>query len=47
MRISVLPVVKVSVCFKKGVAYKKVEENEFVSVLLEEIKMMDEEKKEV
>jgi hypothetical protein len=33
--------------FKKGVAYKKVEENEFVSVLLEEIKMMDEEKKEV
>jgi (E)-4-hydroxy-3-methylbut-2-enyl-diphosphate synthase len=33
--------------FKKGVAYKKVEENEFVSVLLEEIKMIDEEKKEV
>jgi len=33
--------------FKKGVAYKKVEENEFVSVLLEEIKLMDEEKKEV
>jgi (E)-4-hydroxy-3-methylbut-2-enyl-diphosphate synthase len=33
--------------FKKGVAYKRVEENEFVSVLLEEIKLMDEEKKEV
>ena len=33
--------------FKKGVQYKKVEENEFVPVLLEEIKLMDEEKKEV
>jgi len=33
--------------FKKGVQYKKVEENEFVSVLLEEIKLMDEENKEV
>ena len=33
--------------FKKGVQYKKVEENEFVPVLLEEIKLMDEENKEV
>jgi len=33
--------------FKKGVAYKRVEENEFVSILLEEIKLMDEEKKEI
>jgi hypothetical protein len=29
------------------VQYKKVEENEFVPVLLEEIKLMDEENKEV
>jgi len=33
--------------FKKGVQYKKVEENEFVPVLLEEIKLIDEENKEV
>lgn len=33
--------------FKKGVQYKKVEENKFVAVLLEEIKLMDEENKEV
>jgi (E)-4-hydroxy-3-methylbut-2-enyl-diphosphate synthase len=33
--------------FKKGVAYKRVEENDFVTVLLEEIKSMDEEKKGV
>ena len=30
--------------FKKGVAYKKVEEKDFVSVLLEEIKSLDNEK---
>ncbi|MEI6609615.1 MAG: flavodoxin-dependent (E)-4-hydroxy-3-methylbut-2-enyl-diphosphate synthase [Deltaproteobacteria bacterium] len=33
--------------FKNGVAYKKVEESDFVTVLLEEIKLMDEENKEV
>ena len=33
--------------FKKGVSYKKVEEKDIVTVLLEEIKLMDAEKKEV
>ena len=33
--------------FRKGVQYKKVEESEFVPVLLEEIKLIDEENKEV
>ena len=32
--------------FKKGVAYKKVEEKDFVPVLLEEINLMIEERKE-
>jgi hypothetical protein len=30
--------------FKKGIAYKKVEEKDFVPMLLEEIKSMDNEK---
>jgi (E)-4-hydroxy-3-methylbut-2-enyl-diphosphate synthase len=35
------------ILFKKGKAFKKVKEKDFVKVLLKEIKLMDEEKKEV